>query len=68
MLAGEFVGVEVGLDNVVFVVVDCLVVFSVIGKSKYAGFSLSMEKVSNLPFMVSLKYLGCLSTTWKGPE
>ena len=69
MFAGVFVGVEVGLDNVVFVVVvDCSVVLSVIGKSKYAGFSLSMETVSNLPFMVSLKYLGCLSTTWKGPE
>ena len=68
MFAGVFVGVEVGLDNVVFVVADCSVVLSVIDKSKYAGFSLSMETVSNLPFMVSLKYLGCLSTTWKGPE
>ena len=50
------------------VVVDCSVVLSFICKSKYAGFSLSMETVSNLLFMVSLKYLGCLSTTWKGPE
>ena len=39
-----------------------------LGKSKYAGFSLSMETVYFLPFMVSVKYLGCLSTTWKGPE
>ena len=45
MFAGVFVGVEVGLDNVVVVVVDCSVVLSVIGKSKYAGFSLSMETV-----------------------
>ena len=62
MFAGVFVGVEVGLDNVVFVVVDCSVVLSFVGKSKYAGFSLSMETVSNLPFMMSLKYLGCRST------
>ena len=68
MFAGVFVGVEVGLNNVVFVGVDCSVVLSVIGKSKYAGISLSAETVSNLPFMVSLKYLGCRSTTWKGPE
>ena len=48
MFAGVFVGVEVGLDNVIFVVVvDCSVVLSVIGKSKYASFSLSMETVSN---------------------
>ena len=68
MFAGVFIGVEVGLDNVVFVGVDCSVILSVIGKSKYASFSLSMETVSNLPFMASLKYLGCRSTTWKGPE
>ena len=68
MFAGVFVGVEVGLYNVVFVGVGCSVVLSIIGKSKYAGFSLSMETVSNLPFMASLKYLGCRSTTWKGPE
>ena len=69
MFAGVFVGVKVGLDNVVFVVVvERLVVLSFISKSKYTSFSLSMETVSNLPFMVSLKYLGCLSTTWKGPE
>ena len=68
MFAGVFVGVEVGLDHVVFVGIDCSVVLSVIGKFKYAGCSLSMEIVSNLPFMASLKYLGCRSTTWKGPE
>ena len=34
MFAGVFVGVEVGLDNVVFVGVDCSVILSVIGKSK----------------------------------
>ena len=68
MFADVFVCVEVGLDNVVFIVVDCSVVLSFVGKSKYAGFSPSMETVSNMPFMVSLKYLGCLSTTWKGPE
>ena len=68
MFAGVFVGVEVGLDNGVFVGVDCSVVLSVIGKFKYAGFSLSMETVSNLPFMASLEYLGCRSTTLKCPE
>ena len=64
MFAGVFVGVGDGLDNMVFVVVvECSVVLFFIGKSKYAGFSLSMETVSSLPFMVILKYLGCLSTT-----
>ena len=63
MFAGVFVGVGNGLDNVVFVVVvECSVVLFVMGKSKYAGFSLSMETLSSLPFMVSLKYLGRLST------
>ena len=69
MFAGVFVGVEDGLDNVVFVVVvECSVVHFFIGKSKYAGFSLSLETVSSLPLMVSLKYLGYLSTTWNDPE
>ena len=63
MFAGVFVGVEDGLDNVVFVVVvECSVVLFFMGKSKYTDFSLPMETVSSLPFMVSLKYLGCLST------
>ena len=68
MFAGVFVGVEVGLYIVVFVGVDCSDVLSFIGKSKYAGFSLSMKTASNLLFMASLKYLGCRSTIWKGPE
>ena len=69
MFAGVFVSVEDGLDNVVFVVVvGCSVVLFFMSKSKYAGYSLSMETVSSLPLMVSLKYLGCLSTTWNGPE
>ena len=46
MFAGVFVGVEVSLDNVVFVVVvECSVVLFFTGKSKYAGFSLSMKAV-----------------------
>ena len=58
-----------GLDNVVFaVVIECSVVLFFIGKSKYAGFSLSIETVSSFPFMVSLKYFECLSTSWNGPE
>ena len=65
MFAGVFVGVEVGLDNLVFVGVGCSVVLSVICKSKYAGFSLSMETVSNLPFMESLKYLGVVQLPGK---
>ena len=66
MFAGVFVGVEVGLDNVVFVVVvECSVVLSFIGKSKYTDFSLSMETVSSFLWRLCL---GCLSTTWKGPE
>ena len=69
MFAGVFVGVEDDLDNVVFVeVVECSVILFFMGKSKYAGFCLFMETVSSLPFMVSLKYLECLSTTWNGPE
>ena len=69
MFAGIFVGVEDRLDNVIFiVVVECSVIHFFMGKSKYAVFSLSMETVSSLPFMVSLKYLGCLLTTWNGPE
>ena len=69
MFAGEFVGVEIGVDNVVFVVVvECLVILFFTVKFKYAGFSLSMETVSSLPFIVSFKYLGCLSTTWNGLE
>ena len=55
MFAGVFVGVEVGLDNVVFVVVDCSVVLSVIGKSKYAGFSLSMGTVFKFAFYGKFK-------------
>ena len=69
MFAGVFVGVEDGLDNLVFaLVIECLVVLFFMDKSKYAGFSLSIETVSSLPFKVSLKYLGCLSTTWNGQE
>ena len=69
MFAGVFVVVEDGLDNKVYVVVvECSVVLFFMGKSNYAGFSLSMVTVSSLAFMESLKYLGCLSTTWNGPE
>ena len=69
MFAGVFVGVEDGLDNVVFVgVVECSVVLFFIGKSKYAGFSLSIETLSSLRFMASLKYLWRLSTIWNGLE
>ena len=42
MFASVFVGVEGGLNNVVFVVVEYLVVLFFMGNSKYAGFSLSM--------------------------
>ena len=52
----------------VVVIVECSVVLFFIGKSKYAGFNPSMETVSCLPFMVSVKYLGYLSTTWSGQK
>ena len=57
MFGGVFVGVEDGLNNVVFVVVvECSVVLLFMGKSKYAGFSLSMETVWS--FYGDLKYWG----------
>ena len=42
----------------VVVVVEYSVVDFFMVKPKYAGFSLPMEIVLSLPFMVSLKYLG----------
>ena len=69
MLVGVCFVVEDGLDSLVFVVVvECSVVLFFIGKSQYAGFSLSMETVFSLPFMVSVKYLKSLSITWNGQE
>ena len=69
MFVGLCVGVEDGSDILVFVVgVECSAVLFFIGRSKYAGFSLSMDIVSFLTFIVSVKYLGCLSFTWKGSE
>ena len=57
MFAGVFVGMKDRLDNVVFVVVvECSAILFFMGKSKLAGFNLSMETVSNLPFIASLKY------------
>lgn len=68
MFLGVFAGVEnVSLTLVFDAAVECSDVLFFVGKSKYAGFSLSMETVSCLPFATIVKYLGFLSTTWKGP-
>ena len=46
MFLGVCAGVEDGSDSLVFVVdVQCSIVLFFIGKSKYAGFSLSMVMV-----------------------
>ena len=69
IFVGVRVCVEDGSDRLVFVVVvECSVGLFFLGKSKYTGFSLSMETVSFLPFMVRVKYFGCLSTTCNAQE
>ena len=69
MFAGVFVGVEDGLDNVVFVVVvEYSGVLFFMGKSKDAGFSLSMETLSCLPFYGEFEVFGVsfIYLEWSG--
>ena len=64
-----FVSVETGLHSLESNgVVDFSVILFLVSKSKYAGFSLLMETVSYLPFLLIIKCYGFLSTIEEGFE